>query len=214
MNLSVHYKKILILSPHTDDGEFGCGATIAKWLEQGSEVHYVAFSSADESVPKDFPPDVLRREVLQATAELGIDSRNTRVLDYPVRRFNEHRQNILEDLVRINREIQPDLVFVPGTNDCHQDHAVISQEAVRAFKNRTMLGYELVWNNLKFENLCFVHINSKQLDTKICAIHCYQSQQHRHYVKEDFIRSLARVRGAQVAGEYAESFEVIRWIID
>jgi LmbE family N-acetylglucosaminyl deacetylase len=28
---------VLVLSPHTDDGEFGCGGTIAKMVEQGKK---------------------------------------------------------------------------------------------------------------------------------------------------------------------------------
>lgn len=213
MDLLRHFKTAVVLAPHTDDGEFGCGATITKLIKSGCTVHYVAFSSADESVPKEFSPDVLRREVVMATSELGIVSQNVRVLDYPVRRFSENRQNILEDLVQINRQMQPDLIFVPSSNDCHQDHVVIHQEAVRAFKNKTILGYEIIWNNFKFDNQCFVHINQQELDTKICAIHCYQSQKHKQYLDDDFIRSLARVRGVQIAGEYAELFEVVRWVI-
>ena len=36
--------KILVLAPHTDDGELGCGGTIAQYIDQGKEVYYVAFS--------------------------------------------------------------------------------------------------------------------------------------------------------------------------
>ena len=41
-------KRALVLAPHTDDGEFGCGGTMARLVEQGVEVRYVAFSIADE----------------------------------------------------------------------------------------------------------------------------------------------------------------------
>ena len=41
--------KILILAPHTDDGEFGCGASIAKFIKEDKEVYYAAFSLAEES---------------------------------------------------------------------------------------------------------------------------------------------------------------------
>ena len=44
------YKKVLILAPHTDDGEIGCGGTIARFIEEGAEVYYVAFSSARKSL--------------------------------------------------------------------------------------------------------------------------------------------------------------------
>jgi LmbE family N-acetylglucosaminyl deacetylase len=213
LNLLSAFKNILVLAPHTDDGEFGCGATIAKLINHGCQVHYVAFSSADEVVPKEFSSDILRHEVFQATAELGVTPQQVQVLNYPVRRFNEHRQAILDDLVRMKREIDPDLVFIPSSHDCHQDHEVVHREALRAFKNTTILGYEIIWNNFTFNNQCFVHIDESELAAKISAIHCYASQMHRHYLQEDFIRSLARVRGTQVAGQYAELFEMIRWII-
>src|SRR5699024_12177975 len=34
---------ILVLAPHTDDGELGCGGSIARFIREGHEVHYVAF---------------------------------------------------------------------------------------------------------------------------------------------------------------------------
>ena len=33
-------KKILVLAPHTDDAEFGCGGAIAKFIKEGKEVQH------------------------------------------------------------------------------------------------------------------------------------------------------------------------------
>lgn len=41
-------KTVLVLAPHTDDGEFGCGGSIAKFVRQGARVVYVAFSAAEQ----------------------------------------------------------------------------------------------------------------------------------------------------------------------
>jgi N-acetylglucosamine malate deacetylase 1 len=49
--------RILALSPHTDDVEFGCGGTIAKLVAQGDEVHIVAFSDCRNSLSAGLPPD-------------------------------------------------------------------------------------------------------------------------------------------------------------
>ena len=49
-------KKILVLAPHTDDGELGCGASIAKFCAEGREVYYAAFCLCAKSLPKDLPP--------------------------------------------------------------------------------------------------------------------------------------------------------------
>jgi N-acetylglucosamine malate deacetylase 1 len=207
------FKKILVLAPHTDDGEFGCGGTIAKLVESGAEVHYVAFSACEQSVLPQFPSDILITEVKAATTVLGIKPENLTLLKYDVRTFNYQRQPILDDILKIKAQIQPDLIFVPSLNDIHQDHATIANEAVRAFKFSTILCYELPWNNFNFATSCFVHLEDKHIVKKIGALTEYKSQAHRSYANEEFIRGLARTRGVQINTRYAEVFEVIRWII-
>ncbi len=206
-------ERVVVLAPHTDDGEFGCGATMAKFIDKKVQVHYVAFSICEASVPAGFPKDILATEVREATQFLGIPSDCLLVHRYPVRYFPRHRQDILEKLVRLNREIKPDLVFIPSSDDIHQDHQVVSQEGIRAFKHASLLGYEMAWNNFSFIASAFVHLEKQHVDKKIAALKKYKSQQHRIYADEGFIKSLARVRGAQASVEYAEAFEVIRWVI-
>ncbi len=207
-------KRILILAPHTDDGEFGCGGTIAKFIEQKKQIYYVAFSSAEESVPKGFPKDILKKEVKNATKILGIFPDNLILFNYPVRKFFSYRQEILEDMVKLEKKIKPDLVFLPSTYDTHQDHQVISREGFRAFKTTSMLGYEIPWNNLLFNTTSFILIEKKHLKKKIQALSCYKSQSKRTYASRKFIESLVITRGRQIgSNHYAESFEVIRWVI-
>ena len=61
------FDNVLVLAPHTDDGEFGCGGTMARLIESGVKVTYAAFSTAAKSVPEGFPKDVLKHEVRAAT---------------------------------------------------------------------------------------------------------------------------------------------------
>lgn len=206
-------KKIIVLAPHTDDGELGCGATIARALEEGAEVYYVALSTAEESVPSDFPRGQLKKEVKDATEALGIKSENLIIYNYTVRKLNYVRQEILEELVKLKKAINPDLVFLPVREDIHQDHSTVANEGIRAFKSCSILSYELIWNNLSFNTSCFINITQKQLDKKIHALSKYRTQEGRKYMDPEFIRSLAKVRGTQIGTEYAEAFEVVRWII-
>ena len=206
------YKKILVLAPHTDDGELGCGGSIRKSIDDGCEVYYAAFSTAEKSVPKGLPKDILKTEVQSATSALGIINKNLFVYDYEVRKLNFERQSILEDLVKLRNRLNPDLVFMPSLNDIHQDHTTVATEGLRAFKYITILGYELPWNNIKFDNQCFISLEKKHLDYKINALSEYQSQKGKDYMSEKFIISLARTRGLQIGIEYAECFEVIRLI--
>ena len=206
-------KNILILAPHTDDGEFGCGGSIAKFLEQGSNIYYIAFSTAKKSIPEGLPQDILEKEVKEATKRLGIKPENLIIYGFEVRKLNYFRQDILEELVKLKKEIDPDLVFMPSPNDLHQDHHTVAMEGIRAFKQTSILAYEVPWNNLNFSNQCFVKLEKRHLEQKTKALNAYNSQKTRHYATEDFIYSLAKTRGVQVNSEYAETFETIRWII-
>ena len=204
--------RVLVLAPHTDDGELGCGGTISRMVEEGREVYYAAFSTAAESVPPPFPPDILEKEVRQGTKVLGIPAANLLVYKYKVRHLPHMRQEILEELVRMKREIDPGTVFLPSAQDLHQDHQTVHIEGLRAFKTVTVLGYELPWNNLSFDYRHFCVLTRDHVQTKIAALRCYQSQQHRPYTQEEFIWSWARTRGGQIMVEYAEAFDVLRWI--
>ena len=66
------WERVLVLAPHTDDGEFGAGGTMARLVESGADVRYVAFSIATRSLPEGFAPGTLGGEVREATSELGI----------------------------------------------------------------------------------------------------------------------------------------------
>ena len=199
-----------MLAPHTDDGEFGCGGTMARLVETGCEVRYVAFSIATRSLPDGFAPDTLAREVRDATAELGIPVEQLTVHDFDVRTFPERRQAILELLVALWEEWQPDVVFQPSLHDIHQDHQTIAAEGLRAFKRTTILGYEIPWNNYDFAYQAYVSLTREHLERKTAALAKYASQQHRRYANEEYVRNLARMHGVNVNREYAEVFQVYR----
>ncbi len=212
--MNINAKNVLVLAPHTDDGELGAGGFISRLIEQGAIVTYVAFSTAEESVPDHLPKDILKTEVKAATSKLGITPENLLIYNYQVRKLNYSRQEILENLIDIRKKSKYDLVLMPSLKDIHQDHATIAQEGLRAFKGTTILGYELIWNNLTFDTTSFVKLEKKHIEAKFNALQCYGSQAGRDYMSRDFIFSLAKTRGVQIGTEYAESYEVIRWVID
>jgi N-acetylglucosamine malate deacetylase 1 len=206
-------RNILVLAPHTDDGEFGCGASISKFVERGDNVYYAAFSTAEESVPEPFPKNILKSEVKEATKRLGISPQNLIIFNFKVRELEYNRQEVLEKMVQLKRDISPDTVFIPSTSDLHQDHSTVSTEGIRAFKNTTILGYEIPWNNIEFSAEAFVILTNDHLKIKIDALDAYDSQKGKNYANCEFVRGLARTRGVQIGSEYAEAFEVIRWVI-
>jgi LmbE family N-acetylglucosaminyl deacetylase len=206
------WERALVLAPHTDDGEFGCGGTMARLVEEGTDVRYVAFSIATRSLPEGFAPDTLAREVAEATAELGIPAGNLTVHDFDVRTFPDHRQEILELLIELWNEWEPDVVFQPSLHDIHQDHQTVAAEGLRAFKRTTILGYEIPWNNLDFAYQAYFALDKRHIERKAEALTKYASQQHRRYADPEYVWNLARTHGINVNREYAEVFQVYRLI--
>jgi len=205
--------RILFFSPHTDDVELGCGGTIVKLLEQKKEIHWVVFSIAEDSLPNENDKLKLQKEFISVTEELALKPDNYTIYRYPVRKLNFYRQEILETLIKIKKEFNPELVFGPSQNDFHQDHQVISNEMIRAFKMHcSILCYELPWNHIKFTSTYFVRLEERHIQLKLKILKKYETQitLNRYYFSDDMIKGLAMTRGAQINHKYAESFDVIR----
>ena len=195
--------KILAIAPHTDDTELGCGGTLARFIEENHQVWSVSFSTADDLK--------LEQEFRDACQVMGIQ--NVKVFDFPKRNFWTNRQAILQHLIAMRERIKPDWVFVPSLKDIHQDHQVVSREAQRAFKTVNLLAYELPWNVPQFNAQQFIKLERRHIELKLNALSKYESQQNRHYFNEDVILSWATFRGSQIDVQYAEVFEIIRYVM-
>ena len=202
--------KALILSPHPDDMEFGCGGTVSKLTRTGHEVRQLVFCLAPGL---GVSGDIRREEATAAARILGLSG--TQVSDFPHRNFSSVRQMVLDYLCKINDEYRPDVVYCPATTDNHQDHRVIAEEAIRAFRNQSLYGYELPWNNISFNHVVFEVIGTRDLDRKWESVAAHKSiMGRRAYHNEEFVRSLAKLRGAQIGVNNAEVFEAIRIVRD
>jgi N-acetylglucosamine malate deacetylase 1 len=205
--------RVLILSPHPDDAQLGAGGTIRRFLEEGRDIYFIVFSGCEASVPTGLAKDVLRTECARSIVSLGMQTAKLSILNYPVRKFPEYRQNILEDIIDIKKQFAPGLVLVPSSNDMHQDHGVIYWEALRAFKKEASVwGYEHPWNNLTFTTDIFVKLNAHFIERKIEALQEFKSQRDKAYMDEQNLLALSRTRGAQLDVQFAEAFELIRLI--
>lgn len=204
--------KILVLAPHTDDAELGCGGAMARFHEEGREIYVAAFSTARASLPEGAKADTLKNEFYGSMDILGVSRDRLFVYDYKVRMLSYHRQEVLEEMVKLKNSIQPDLVLLPSGSDVHQDHQVVYNEGLRAFKHTSIWGYELPWNHVSFATQAFVKLEQRHIDMKWKLMTTYESQfqKQRAYFTKEFIEGLARVRGVQINEPYAEAFEVVR----
>ena len=207
------HRRILVLAPHTDDGELGAGASIAKWTGRGDDVFYVAMSDCETVVPAGLPPETLRKELLTATSVLGIPEGRVIVSHFETRHFADRRQDVLDTILALRRDIDPDTLVMPSLGDVHQDHATVAQEGLRAFKNRTILCYEMPWNSIAVAHTVFSPVGEEEVERKVTALSCYKSQGNRPYMAPEFVRGQLRFRGTQVGVTFAEMFETPRMIL-
>lgn len=198
-------KKALVLSPHTDDAELGCGGTIAKLIEEGWAVHVIYFSAVRTRFPQ------LVNEAENSARILGM---SYEILDFNTRYFPRDRQDILQILHDHSRKENYNLVFTPTTTDIHQDHGVVTTEAKRIFRKCTLLGYELPWNNLDVSLNCFIPLEKRHIKKKISALECYNTQKKHPYFDKKFLESVVKMRGVQLSTPFAEGFETIKVRLD
>jgi LmbE family N-acetylglucosaminyl deacetylase len=171
----------------------------------GAHIQYIAFAGAEPANGEDS-----LAECRESLTVLGLPA--PCFWNYPVRRLSEHRQEILDRLIELRNRQRVDLVFVPARYDQHQDHQVVTAEAIRAFKRSRILGYDLPWNTVGESRVdFFIPLTRDDIRQKERALANYAGQQGRSFFEEGTVQAIARFRGEQCGEQYAESFECIRW---
>lgn len=193
--------KVLVLCPHTDD-EINCAGTIDRHIKNGDSVRVLAFSVGNSETGAN------RSEFELSMSKLGITDYH--LFDFDTRYFYGRRQEILQILCDEN---VPDIVYCPTLWDCHQDHEVITSEAIRAFRGSSIYGYEVLHNAVTEQTVNhYVVLDKGHIYLKASLAKCYPSQAFRPYMSFDYFEAVARLRGYQIAVQYAEAFQTIRSI--
>lgn len=195
----MQFREVLVLAAHPDD-EMGCAGLLNRLADEGAAIHMLTFSHCS-----DLNGPELYDEHEAAKDMLGISQAEH--YDIPNRRLSDFRQHILHKLTGAY-----DLVLTPATSDEHQDHSTVTQEAIRAYKHSTILGYELPLNTVR-ESRLSAYVRLERIDVKLAHAALYASQAGKPYMDPRYIEGLARMRGLQCGAEFAEAFEVIRWML-
>lgn len=196
--------KVLVISCHTDDIELAAGGMVTTFENVFGYVPTLAHVY-DDNAPN------TRQECVNSWKILGIKAVNGVNIDHHARTID--RQLLLDDLIKLRNEIRPDLVITHGEMDTHQSHQVVHQESIRAFKGCSIIGYSHPWNCIKgTRNNIFYSLSPAQVNDKLMALECYKSQQNRPYFNLDYQLNKMIENGLNIGKQYAEAFEVIRWI--
>lgn len=172
-------------------------------------MHYLVVSPALED-----PRNVnILQELHEAADILGLKTSNLVIWNYPRRELFKYHSEIRQKLFKLVDELNPDVIFTTTPNDLHQDHSLLGEETVRLFRDRNVLGYEVVNSSTAFWPDFYVELDENSVNRKIEALMKYTSQLHRYYFKPEAIESLARTRGVHAHCVFAEAFQVLKMIM-
>lgn len=203
--MNFYGKRILFVGAHPDDIELGCGALLANVVNR-AEVLCLTLSDnqANPALAN------LVEEHYRSMEVLGVSRESVLVEDFETRNFARDRQRILEYLYELNREHKPEIVFVHTSADIHQDHGVVTQEALRAFRGTSVLGFDVIRSSYGFFPNFLVEVSEQDVEKKLSALAEYKSYADKYYFDPELIRATLVRHGALAERPYAEGFDILR----
>ncbi len=198
-------KRVLFLGAHPDDIEIGCGALLHHIVDQ-TEILCVTLSDNQKN------PDLknVKWEHYQALAVLGVPEEKIVFGPFTTRVFPDARQEILEYFLKLRRDFNPDLIFVHSKQDIHQDHLTMTEEALRAFRGITVLGFDVVRSSYGFFPHFLVEVTEEDVNKKVEALSKYETYRDRYYFNSEVTRSIMIRHGALAERPFAEGFDILR----
>lgn len=198
-------KRICCIGAHPDDIELGAGAFIASVIGK-ADVLCVTLSDNQKN------PLLanLVSEHYNAMAVLGVPAESIRLEQFETRKFPHARQEILEYLYRLNKEYRPSIVLTHSRADIHQDHNVVTEEVLRAFRGTTVLGFDVVRSSYGFFPHFLAEVSEQDVERKIAALAEYKTYQDKYYFRPDLLRSTLIRNGALAERPFAEGFDILR----
>ncbi len=228
-------KKVLVVSAHPDDSDFGASGTIASWIGQGIQVSYCICTNGDQGgeesgIPVEEMPATRQREQRAAGAAIGVT--DITFLNYRDGSL-EPTLGLRKDIVRAIRIAQPDRMVIqsPERNwerigASHPDHLAAGEAAIQAvypdarnpfaFPDLMDAGLQPwrvkeVWVTAHASPDHFVDITD-YFHLKMAALHSHVSQTAHNSELEEMVRSWGErnaAAGGLPEGRIAEAFKIV-----
>jgi LmbE family N-acetylglucosaminyl deacetylase len=198
-------KRVLFLGAHPDDIELGCGALVHQIAPQ-TEILCVTLSDNQKN------PDLkkIKNEHFESMKVLGVGEEKIMLGPFSTRVFPDSRQDILEYFLKLRKDFKPDLIFTHSKQDVHQDHNTMTDEALRAFRGITVLGFDVVRSSYGFFPSFLVEVTEENVNKKIEALSEYETYKDRYYFNSELTRSIMIRHGALAECPFAEGFDILR----
>lgn len=198
---------VLAVGAHPDDIEFGCGAALLRYREEGCRTYGLVLSAGEQggsgSTSSERIGEARRSARVIALTEIAI-------LDFPDTRLHTRKEEIRKAIEEKMSELRPDIVFTHSSQDVHTDHKTAFEATREAARGAcTILCYENPNTPPEFNPNYYIDIEG-YLDDKIAALSLHRSQAGKDYTNPEVVRASASFRGNQARVKYAEAFESVR----
>jgi len=223
----------LVIAAHPDDELLGCGASIAKWINAGEEVHILIMAEGATS-------RTVNRNIEQKSEELSLLTKSAQqaaqiigAKSLKLSGFPDNRMDSIDllDIVKVIESeielLQPKTVVTHHSGDLNIDHRIVHQAVMTACRPipnhivRRLLTFETLssteWQTTSFttpfQPNWFEDV-TKTIDRKMEALEAYHSEMREwpHARSLQSIEYLARSRGASIGCKAAEAFMLMREI--
>lgn len=223
-------ERVMVITAHPDDSEFGAGGTVARFVKQGCEVAYCIVTngnkgSSDRTMTPERLAIIRADEQRNAARVLGVEG--VSFLGYPDGEVEDTR-DLRRDVAREIRRFRPDLVICQNPNRTynlgasHRDHRTVGgvvldcvyplardhlafPELLPEFEpHKVREVYVMQWNEPHV-----VSDISDVMDLKLKALACHASQFKDFTAVEARVRQRSQELGAARGYAYAEAFDRI-----
>ncbi len=221
-------KNVVIISAHPDDEVLGAGGTILRHKSKGDNIFWIIATSIYEKDGFSKERIAQRQSEINEVAEkLGIHK--TYQLGYPTMSLSSQLLiELVPDISEIFTKVEPNIIYTVNRSDAHSDHRVLFEGVAACTKSfrypfiEQVLMYECISETefapalpeKAFIPNCFVDI-SDFIEEKMKIMEIYQSEISDHPFPRSLsnIRALAHFRGASNGFQYAEAFQMIKYLI-
>ncbi len=223
-------RPVLVIAAHPDDEILGCGATAARLVKEGSEVHFAILGEgitsrhADRADADANQLAILHQHSRTAAAKIGVES--VFLHHFPDNRLDTvpllEVVKIVEDLID---RIRPEVVYTHHNGDLNVDHGIVFRAVLTATRPakgnpvKELYAFEVASSTeWAFQSIgpafrpnVFVDV-ANTIDAKVAAMECYESEARKfpHPRSPEALRAIAARWGSVAGCRAAEAFELIR----
>lgn len=220
-------KNVIIISAHPDDEILGAGGTLLKHFFNGDKIFWLITTDIFEE--QGFTKERVRsrqNEIDEVSTRIGFEK--VFKLSYPTMSLSSSTINkMVPEISKIFNEVKPEIIYCLNRSDAHSDHRVTFDAVMSCTKSfrypfiKQVLLYECI-SETEFAPALpekvfipnyFIDI-SPFLQLKLEIMEIYKSEVGEHPFPRSLrnMEALATYRGASVGVNYAEAFQLIKYI--